>query len=805
MTDTGNYVRFERVDSVEETPHGLLARLHGEMLRVDVVRPDVVRLKISRGGDFDEEPTYAVCVDPLAERVPVDVEHGDDVVRVRTTHLVVSLWRDPLRVDVHRPDGTPVVETAQDEDGRYWAYATLNDAFTLRRRCRGEDAFYGLGEKSGHANRKGRDFTLWNTDVLDPDSAGEFTADRAADDPRADRTSTEFDPYYVSIPFFYHQAYPDGAMAGSFVDNGYRAHYDFTAPDEYRIHFSGGQYTEYVFAGPSMPDILERYTWLTGRMAPPPLWALGYHQSRWFRYTQDAVEALGQRHRDERVPCDTLWLDIDYMDGYRVFTWDTEAFPDVPGMLKRLDDLGLRVITIIDPGVKHEPGYSVFDDAVARDVLCRTEGGDVYVGQVWPGNTAFPDFATEEARAWWGRLNAAHVQSGLAGIWNDMNEPATGAIPPDAMRFGHGRWSHARYHNQYALLMAMGTTAGLLEAMPERRTFVLTRAGFSGIQRYAANWMGDNMSRWDHLWLSIPMATGFGISGQPFVGADVGGFFGNSNAELFLRWMQYGTLTPFCRNHSATGNVDQYPWSWGEVVRGHVRDAIRLRYRLLPYLYAAFLIASETGAPVQRPLVFDHQHDPVVRDVDDEYLLGPDLLVAPVVDAGVTARQVYLPEGCWYDWHTGDRVGRSGYLHVETPMDRIPLFVRGGAVVPMWPEAPDSTAGYHPRVVELHLFVPDRDGTHRSFVQEDDGLTFAERDGARVRTTFEVERRDGLVTLRAEVEGSGYPELAREEFRLVVHGAVPEVVRVDGAEVRAVDVMFAIPNTGQPFTVDFPV
>ena len=297
------------------------------------------------------------------------------------------------------------------------------------------------------------------------------------------------------------------------------------------------------------------------------------------------------------------------MDGYRVFTWNTEQFPDAPGMLRRLADDGFRVITIIDPGVKHEPGYWVFDQGLERDVFCRTEGGDTYIGQVWPGNTAFPDFVTEEARAWWGELNAAHVQSGLAGIWNDMNEPATGTISPQQMRFGKGRYSHERYRNQYALLMAMGTRAGLLESMPDRRTFILSRAGFAGIQRYAANWMGDNLSRWDHLEVGITMGSGFGVSGQPFVGADIGGFHGHSNAELFLRWMQFGTLTPFCRNHSEIDNVDQYAWSWGEAVLELARAAVRLRYRLLPYIYAAFVHAAETGEPVQRPLVFDHQHD----------------------------------------------------------------------------------------------------------------------------------------------------------------------------------------------------
>jgi alpha-glucosidase len=733
------------------------------------------------------------------------VERGDGVVRLRTAALVASLWLRPFRLDVHRPDGSPVVETARDDDGRWWAYATLNDAFTVRRRCRPEDPVYGLGEKAGRHNRRRRDFTLWNTDVLDPHATAEFTAGRPPGDPRGDFTSTEFDPYYVSIPFFHHQAHETGAVAGSFVDNGYRAAYEFSRPEEYRFHFAGGQYTEYIFAGPRMPDVLRAYTALTGRAAPPPLWALAYHQCRWFRYTQDAVEALGDRHRAERIPCDALWLDIEHMDGYRVFTWDEEAFPDVPGMLARLAEKGFRVVTIVDPGVKHDPGWPVYDQGVERDVLCRTEGGDIYLGEVWPGDTAFPDFVTEEARAWWGGLNADHVRSGVAGIWNDMNEPATGRIPPDAMRFDHGRFSHARFHNQYGLLMAMGTTAGLLDAMPERRTFVLTRAGFAGIQRYAANWMGDNVSRWDHLWLSIPMAMGLGLSGQAFVGADVGGFVGHTNAELFLRWMQYGTLTPFCRNHSEIGNADQYAWTWGETIEDLVRAAIELRYRLLPYVYAAFLTASETGAPVQRPLVFDHQDDPAVRDIDDQYLFGPDLLVAPVFEAGTTARQVYLPAGAWYDWHGGEAIAGPRYVVAPTPMDRIPFYARAGAVVPMWPEAPPSTAGHHPAAIELHLFVPPADGAHGSFLQEDDGLTFAARDGARYRTTFEVARRGDRVTLRAEVEGDGYPEFAREAFVLVVHGAAPATVTVDGEALEVRDGRVAIANAGTGFAAEFGV
>ncbi|MGO9959525.1 MAG: TIM-barrel domain-containing protein [Solirubrobacteraceae bacterium] len=797
-------IRFERVSDVQETGRGLRATLHGEMLRLELVRDDVVRIKISRGGVFDEQPTFAVCVDPLAHEVDCAVERGDGVVRLRTSVLVASLWLEPFRLDVHRADGSVVVEAVRDASGRHWGYATLNDAFTIRRRCRPEDAVYGLGEKSGAHNRRGRRFTLWNTDVHDPVASAEFTAGRAPDDPRADRLSPGFDPYYISIPFFHHHD-QEGRMAASFLDNGYRAAYDFTEPDEYSVHFDGGQYTEYIFAGPEMADILSAYTWLTGRTAPPPLWSLGYQQSRWHPYMQDGVEAVARRHREHAVPCDGLWLDIEYMDGYRVFTWDSDRFPEPAGMLSRLAGDGFRVVAIINPGVKFEPGYSVFDQAIARDVLCRTEGGGIYIGQVWPGHTAFPDFVTEEARSWWGELNAAHVKSGVAGIWNDMNEPATGVIAPGDMRFDHGRCSHQRYHNQYALLMAMGTTAGFQAAMPELRPFVLSRAGSAGIQRYAANWTGDNVSRWDHLWLSIPMAMGLGVSGQAFVGADIGGFFGNSNPELFVRWLQYGALTPFCRNHSQIGTIDQYVWSWGNTVLTMARDAIGLRYRLIPYIYAAFLRAVETGAPVQRPLIFDHQYDFAARDIDDEYLFGPDLLVAPVLAAGQTARQVYLPAGDWYDWYTGEPTAGPRYVLVPTPMDRIPLYARGGAVIPMWPAAPPSTAGHHPRVIELHVFAPADGATHESMLQEDDGVTTAALDGARHRTTFTLMRRGSAVTLQARVNGNGYPEFAREAFHLVIHGAAPATALLDGTRIEARAPGFVLPNRGQDFTVVFDV
>jgi len=295
------------------------------------------------------------------------------------------------------------------------------------------------------------------------------------------------------------------------------------------------------------------------------------------------------------------------------------------------------------------------------------------------------------------------------------------------------------------------------------------------------------------------------VSGQAFVGADIGGFMGDTHAELFLRWMQYGVLTPFCRNHSSMGHIDQYAWAFGSAVRDLAREAVRLRYRLMPYVYAAFVRASETGAPVQRPLVFDHQYDAVVRDLDDEYLFGPDLLVAPVVAPGVTARQVYLPAGTWVDWHDGAVVEGPAFVTAATPMDRIPLYARGGAVIPMWPQAPDAADGHQPRSVELHAVVPVADGVHTSFLQEDDGASLALTRGAFRRTALTLVRAGGTVTVRGDVTGDGYPEAAREEFVLEVRGAAPTLVRVDGVEHPVQDGRVRFANGGQGFEARFDV
>lgn len=768
-------MQFCKVTNLTQTEHGLLADLEHEKLRVDVIKSNLLRVKISRGGVFDESPSFALAIDPIAEGIASGADRAFELAidaswaSLKTSELEFLLDLENFGFRLQRADGTVAMQSVAT-DGEGSSYSSLNDAFVVRRKAGLADAIYGLGEKSGKQNRRGRDFTLWNLDVLNPNASGEFTKVHEGTHPRADNTSSEFDPFYVSIPFYYQQDAETGHLAGSFIDNGYRGFYDFTDETSYNIRFDGGQYTEYLFLGPTMAEILEDYTWLTGRTQLPPMWSLGYHQCRWNAYSQQDVLELAARHRADGVPLDTLWLDIDYMDGYRVFTWNNKLFPNPEQMLAHLKSDGVRVVTIVDPGVKFDPGYEVFDSGFTNNVFCKTEGGEIYIGQVWPGNTAFPDFVSQAGRDWWGELNAKWVQSGLAGIWNDMNEPATGNIPAERMRFDNGKYSHERYHNSYALLMAMGTVQGLRASMPDLRTFVLSRAGSAGIQRYAANWMGDNFSRWDHLWVSIPMGAGLSISGQSFVGADIGGFAEDTNPELFARWIQYGALTPFARNHNQTNQLDQYAHAFGPDVLAIARDAIKLRYLLLPYLYSAFVAASQTGAPIQRPLVYNYQYDSNTHELDDQYLLGENLLVAPVLEPGAVDRSVYLPEGEWFNWHTGEIIDGGQRFTTPSPAELIPMFAKAGAVVPMYVEAPMSTDGYYPSAIDLKVFVPSEDGVYTSVLVEDDGLTFAATTGAHVTTTLTVTKTGGQLRIDGSVHGNGFPEFCRTEFRIHLIG-----------------------------------
>ena len=626
----------------------------------------------------------------------------------------------------------------------------------------------GLGEKVGWLDRRGRRWLFWNRDVTPhlPDS----------------------DPLYVSIPLLLVEQ--QGCFYGLFFPNTHRQHLDLGATREDRLLWwaDGGVLDYFLIAGPDLPRVVERYTRLTGRMPLPPRWALGFHQSRWGYRTAGEVEEVAGRFRELGVPCDALYLDIDYMDGYRVFTWHPARFPDPAGLVERLHRQGFRVVTIVDPGVKAEPGYRVYEEGRLRDAFCRDRNGEEFRGRVWPGTTVWPDFARAEVRRWWADQHQALLAAGVDGIWNDMNEPAnflegtvTGTLErtvvhgPDAERPPDQRRpaEHDEVHNVYGLLMSQAAFEAQLRLRPGRRPFVLTRSGFAGIQRYAAVWTGDNSSWWEHLAMSIPQLLNLGLSGVPLVGADVGGFSGDCSPELLVRWTQLGAFVPLFRNHSSRESRRQEVWQFGPQALEVCRAFVQLRYRLLPYLYSLVREAACTGAPPMRPLFWHYPQDPTAYRVQDAFLLGPYLLVAPVLQPQAAFRAVYLPDGEWVHWFRGEPAWGPGPAVVPTPLEEMPLFQRAGSPIPMGPAAQHTAQLAGDGRLAVRVALPRRrwEGEFSLELYEDDGesLAYTEGEFALRRLTVRLEGPGRLLVEAGPRHGRFRP--ARGAWDLVLEGA----------------------------------
>ena len=536
---------------------------------------------------------------------------------------------------------------------------------------------YGLGDKTGFLNKRHYAYENWNTD--DPK-------------PHCDN----YRSLYKSIPFFIIGT--EAGFCGIFADNTFRTLFDFGKESEEYLYWShsDGALDYYMIPGKDLKQVLNRYYALTGRTELQQKWVYGFHQSRWSYESADRVEEVARRMREKKLPLDVIHADIDYMDGYRVFTFDAERFSDPVEMNRRLAAQNVRTVAIVDPGVKLDPGYFVYDEGVQQGHFAKNPDGTIYEGAVWPGAAVFPDFSRKETRNWWGEKLQIMVDAGFSGIWNDMNEPAnfTGQLPDD-VQFRDG--NHLQMHNVYGHLMAQATAEGL-KKITGKRPFVLTRACYAGSQRYCSGWTGDNHSLWAHLQLSLTQMMNLGLSGMNTVGSDVGGFGSDVTPELLIRWTQLGSLSPFCRNHSAKGTKDQEVYRFEDAVVDACRKAMDLRYHLLPYIYD---LAHEE-LPILRPLVLEYPEDPVCKDLTDQFLLGDALLAAPVMTPGVTARAVYLPKGTWYDYYTGKRYVGGKYILADAPLDRMPLFAKAGAVIPVSVGKPQSTADI--TEVELEVF-----------------------------------------------------------------------------------------------------
>lgn len=744
----------------------LTLRCDAAVVRVEAVSEHVVRVRLAPTGVFGRDFSWAV-LDTTPKGRFETIAEGKDWIEVSTGALSVVVHRDPCRLEVL--DAARRVLVADDPArGMAWqtdvrspsgseGTATPEGAVRVWQRLDDGIAIYGLGEKTGPLNKRGRVWTMWNTDAYG------YGPTR--------------DPIYKSIPFFL--AARDGRFHGVFFDNPWRSSFDLGHGERSVLSFGaeGGELNYYVIAGPNPKDVIRRYTDLTGRLELPPRWSVGYHQCRYSYFPESSVRKLAATFREKKIPCDVIYFDIDYMDEYRCFTWNPRWFPQPKKLMDDLHAQGFHTIAIIDPAIKYEPGYFVYDQGTDIDAWVTRPDGSVYVGRVWPGKAVFPDFTDPKVRDWWGDLYAPFLADcGIDGIWNDMNEPAdfdgpNHSVPLDLRHHNEGEpASHLACHNIYGMQMVRATMEGLKRARPNRRPMAITRATYAGGQRYGATWTGDNTSNWEHLRMSVPMVLNLGVSGIPFVGPDIGGFVNGATPELYARWIQVGSLFPFCRTHTAWGNPDQEPWSFGPEVEQVARESLERRYALLPYLYTLLEEATRTGVPIVRPVWLEF---PGAGGPDQAFMLGPNLHVMPIVHAGARGFVHWLPPGVWFDLNTGLLHQDGEPVKVDADLHTLPLFARAGAIIPEQSPVQNTTeTPEEPLILDVWPF-----GASSGTLYEDDGETFAYQRGAYRRTAFRCAADDKTVELTISApEGSYIPSPRTPLVRL--HGLPSGIDRV---------------------------
>lgn len=704
--------------------------------QIMVYSDTVIRVSITRRNKQADE-SLAVIQDPSEQLNYQDL--GDNI-EVNTSAMKLVINKNPLRFSFFTAYGKPLTA----EDSRFGT--TLDgDKVMNYRQLHHDEMFLGLGEKTGNLNKRGMSYVNWNTDAA--------------------VHTTKDDPLYKTIPFYI--GLHSGVCYGLFFDNHHKSYFDFGAStDEQFTWFGadGGDMDYYVFGAQSIEDIIKDYTWLTGRMEMPPLWSLGYQQCRWSYMSADEVLSIARKFRERNIPADAIYCDIDYMDDFKIFTWNKQSFPDPKGMIDQLKAINFRLVTIVDPGIKIEEGYKEYHEGVQKEYFATYPNGELYTGSVWAGRSHFPDFFNEDVREWWGSAFTALTDAGVEGFWNDMNEPAAwGQNIPPIVKFGERYMPEVR--NAYGMQMARATQAGTKKILKNRRPFILTRAAYSGTQRYSAIWTGDNSASDEHMLFGQRLVNSLGLGGFSFTGVDIGGFMGNPSPELMVRWNSLGVYTPMFRNHAAQGMDMREPWEWGEEYEAIIRKDIELRYKLLPYIYSGFYESSQTGMPLSRTLAIDYTKDENVykERFQNQSLFGGAILVAPVISTEYTA-DVYLPEGEWYRFSTDEYFEGRQVVNATAPLNDLPVFIKGGAIIPM--QSPvQSTSDEGDGILYLHIW---NGATANDFVYyEDDGISYNYENGEYYKRTIRFDPEDRVVSFSA-VEGSYNSKY--KWLKVVLHG-----------------------------------
>jgi alpha-glucosidase len=760
------FVRLDRVSSSRATPNGIEIRSGSALMQITALRDDVLRVRVGAVGQLPEDASWAVLPASRTATATVTPESNSTIIGFKTAKLHVAIRKDPMELTVTDMQGHVITE---DFPGRPIEYH--GSSFRAYFKSPEDEHYFGLGDKAGPLDRRNHAFTDWNTDAF------------------GWQEST--DPIYKSIPYFI--TFHRGVCAGIFLDNTWRASFDFNK--EYRDAFSfgseGGPLDYYILYGPEPRAVVESWAWLVGKTPMPPLWSLGYQQSRYSYYPESEVRRIANRLRSEHIPADVIWLDIDYQQKNRPFTVDPDRFPHFDQMVQDLKALHLKTVVITDLHIAALPnaGYKPFDEGTAGDHFVKKPDGSTFVGLVWPGKAVFPDFTQKASREWWGTLYSDFVAKGVAGFWNDMNEPAVFEVPsktmPDDVQhridepgFAPRNASHLEIHNVFGMENTRGTYEGLLKLSPNTRPFVMTRASYAGGQRYAATWSGDNSSNWFHLRQTIPQLLNLGLSGFSMAGADVGGFASSPPAELLTRWLEVAAFQPIDRDHTAMGTNAQEPWENGTTEDLSLRRRyIEERYRLLPYLYTTAEEMSRTGIPIMRPLFLEFPAEAsgsqsIDPTVDNDFLLGHDLLVAQSqFPDEVDDYSIALPPVGWYDYWTGARVeGSTGRraidntqvqqteVRIHRSLDTLPVFVRAGAIVPEQPLV-ESTDQKPEGPLTLRVYPPtgfNKDCKGSLYL--DDGVSYDFQKGQFFRVGFTCRlSAQGIIVAVTPPEGSFTP------------------------------------------------
>jgi len=755
---------LDAVSGSEPLRDGIQIQSGAALLRITALRNDILRVRISPNSVLPEDASWAVLAEARTKSIDVQSSQDTSTVGFRTAALDVRIEKDPFRLVIRDLEGNIIAADAVGQPTKFQA-----GGFSIYKQMPPAEHYFGLGDKTGAFDRREQAYTLWNTDVGPQESV---------------------DPLYKSIPFFL--AINGTRSYGIFLDNTWRTWFDFgkQARDVYAFGAEGGPLDYYFIYGPSPKQVVEGYSYLTGKPPLPPLWALGFQQSRYSYTPESKLREIATRLRTDRIPSDVVYLDIDYQDRNRPFTVDSKTFPNFPGLVSDLRKQHFHLVNITDLHIAHAPnqGYAPYDTGHAGDQFVKNPDGSEFIGIVWPGPAVFPDFTRAPSREWWGGLYQEFVKDGVAGFWNDMNEPSVfdgpgKTMPLDTVHrieepgFTTRTATHSEIHNIVGLENARATYEGLLKLRPDERPFVLTRATYAGGQRYGFTWTGDNFATWNHLRLATQMVLNLGLSGISFVGADVGGFNGTPSSELLTRWVELAAFSPFYRDHSNKDSLPHELWVNGPEPETIRRRYVETRYRLLPYIYALADESSRTGLPLMRPVFLEFPEifapsGPGFDHWDTEFLFGRSLLIAPqpfgeTVDDYV----VSFPQGTWFDFWTGDKMPASGgapsivdvvnakpgtkfpALHkVHPKLDTMPVYVRGGSVLPMQPlvqNTDETPAG----PLELRVYPgSDCKGT----IYLDDGHTLAYQQGQFLRQNFTCNADAKSVRLKFHAREGSY-------------------------------------------------